>query len=275
MNKASAVLHGDFGRAHCLEIKDAVTVHAVPQAGIYIRVGGPELEITTSDSRSCLGKSQIQFVAPWQPRTYKSVDGDHGSRMLAIFFDLNWLERYVRNTSLDLKQSSSVDIFRDVFEYFLLENINIMGCKLNNSENTYVEIIEDTYAGLLQAIQSQYEESSKQLNVWDYRIRRALSYLEDNLGWEFDCCDIASAAGLSRPHFFKMFKENTGLTPRLFYNALRLEAALKRLEDRTFSIQGISLELGFSAQSNFTKFFKNHIGIPPVVYRDCLRVVSC
>jgi AraC-like DNA-binding protein len=36
-------------------------------------------------------------------------------------------------------------------------------------------------------------------------------------------------SGLSRPHFYKLFREQVGLTPNLYLNALRMERAIDRL----------------------------------------------
>ena len=99
-----------------------------------------------------------------------------------------------------------------------------------------------------------------------------MQFMQERTGGRFTFDDVARAAGLSRPHFFALFKENTSLTPNLFYSALRMEAAYESLAWTELSITNISAELGFSAQSHFTRFFRNNLGIPPSEYRRVLNM---
>ena len=91
-------------------------------------------------------------------------------------------------------------------------------------------------------------------------------------GVELD--SVARDAGLSRPHFYKLFRENTGVTPALYANTMRIERALDRLMASQTSVTDIGYELGFSSQSHFTHFFAANVGIAPTSYRTIARVVS-
>jgi AraC-like DNA-binding protein len=48
---------------------------------------------------------------------------------------------------------------------------------------------------------------------------------------------------------------------------LCVETAIAKLSSGRARIADVSAELGFSAQSNFTRFFLNQVGIPPSEYR--------
>jgi AraC-like DNA-binding protein len=48
---------------------------------------------------------------------------------------------------------------------------------------------------------------------------------------------------------------------------LCVESAISKLSTGRTRIADVSAELGFSAQSNFTRFFLNQVGIPPSEYR--------
>ena len=48
---------------------------------------------------------------------------------------------------------------------------------------------------------------------------------------------------------------------------LCVETAIARLSSGQGKIAEVSAELGFSAQSNFTRFFLNQVGVPPSEYR--------
>ena len=48
---------------------------------------------------------------------------------------------------------------------------------------------------------------------------------------------------------------------------LCVETAISRLASGRGKIADVAAELGFSAQSNFTRFFLNQVGVPPSEYR--------
>ena len=101
----------------------------------------------------------------------------------------------------------------------------------------------------------------------DFRIRRAIRFLHDHIGHRFTAVDIARAAGLARPHLSALFKQHTGLTPNVYYSALRIEFAFTDLPDRAPSLATNSNKLGFRKQGHFTRFFRNNLGNSPREYR--------
>ena len=108
----------------------------------------------------------------------------------------------------------------------------------------------------------------------DFRVRKSLRILDDCITEGIELDTVARDAGLSRPHFFKLFRENTGVTPALYANTMRVERALDRLMGSQASVTDIGFELGFSSQSHFTHFFSSNVGIAPTQYRTIARVVS-
>jgi transcriptional regulator GlxA family with amidase domain len=106
----------------------------------------------------------------------------------------------------------------------------------------------------------------------DPRIRRAIGFMRANVCAELDIDSIASAACLSRAHFFKLFQQDTSLTPNLYVNVLRMEKAIEGLTQSRVPLVTLSESLGFSAQSHFTRFFQQHLGAMPSQYRKVVDV---
>jgi AraC-like DNA-binding protein len=79
--------------------------------------------------------------------------------------------------------------------------------------------------------------------------------------------DLASQVGLSRSRFYDLFHVSTGHSPRAYLDMLCIESAIAKLSSGSAKIAEVSAELGFSAQSNFTRFFQQQVGIPPSEYR--------
>ena len=101
----------------------------------------------------------------------------------------------------------------------------------------------------------------------DSRIRRAISLLRARPSKEQNIDDLASQVGLSRSRFYDLFPVCTGFSPRAYLDMLCVETAIARLSSGEGRISDLSAELGFSAQSNFTRFFLQHVGVPPSEYR--------
>jgi len=101
----------------------------------------------------------------------------------------------------------------------------------------------------------------------DSRIRRALALLRARPNKELNMDDLASQVGLSRSRFYDLFQVCTGFSPRAYLDMLCVETAISRLCSGQGKIAEVSAELGFSAQSNFTRFFLNQVGVPPSEYR--------
>jgi AraC-like DNA-binding protein len=79
--------------------------------------------------------------------------------------------------------------------------------------------------------------------------------------------DVAREVGLSRPHFYKLFRAQIGLTPTLYLNALRMEHAIERLAGSQEAVSDIGFDLGFSSQASFSRFFISNGVVPPSTYR--------
>ena len=101
----------------------------------------------------------------------------------------------------------------------------------------------------------------------DFRLRRAINLLSERLGEPVDLAEISRSAGLSRPHFFKLFREQMGLPPTIFLNALRMERAIERLARGKETVSEIGLDLGFATPASFSRFFIANGVVPPSAYR--------
>src|SRR3954447_21818107 len=79
--------------------------------------------------------------------------------------------------------------------------------------------------------------------------------------------DLAAAAGLSRAHFSREFKQAFGESPHAYLLTRRLEraAALLRTTDR--SVADICLSVGLQSIGSFTTSFGRAYGLSPTAYR--------
>lgn len=111
------------------------------------------------------------------------------------------------------------------------------------------------------------EKSSTIKQAQTERLKKALSYIKDNYRKKISIDDIAREANLTRYHFCRVFKSLTGQTPVEYVNYLRINQALRLLEDENRKIMDIAFDLGFNNLSYFIKKFREYKDCTPSEYR--------
>jgi AraC-like DNA-binding protein len=96
-------------------------------------------------------------------------------------------------------------------------------------------------------------------------IRQATGFLSENLDRKISLEDVSRAAGLSRYHFLRVFKRETGLPPHLFRTLRRIDRAKQLLRSGQPPAQ-TALSVGFSDQSHFSNTFRKFTGATPGQY---------
>ena len=85
---------------------------------------------------------------------------------------------------------------------------------------------------------------------------------------DFDMDMLASELNMGRSKMFSRLKEVVGLTPNEFTLKLKLEEALRMLqEEQQYNVSEISYRLGFNSPRYFSRCFKTFYGVSPLTYR--------
>lgn len=84
-------------------------------------------------------------------------------------------------------------------------------------------------------------------------------HIEEPLSME----ELAAAAGYSRRHLERLFKDAVGTTPGDFYRCLRLDRGRNLLSTTDLTLMEVSLACGFSTVSHFSKSFRARFGTAP------------
>ncbi|MDB5806345.1 MAG: bifunctional transcriptional regulator/O6-methylguanine-DNA methyltransferase [Betaproteobacteria bacterium] len=82
-----------------------------------------------------------------------------------------------------------------------------------------------------------------------------------------DLATLAEAAGMSRFHFHRVFKEVTGLTPRAYAQARRAERLRTGLPG-SGSVTAAMVDAGYKSSGRFYAESKEVLGMQPADYRD-------
>ena len=94
---------------------------------------------------------------------------------------------------------------------------------------------------------------------------------------EFGCSDLSigellDESGYTRDYIRSEFESVTGMTPKKYLNAVRMNKAkaLIELRGEEMSIGEIAERCGITDSTIFSRIFKKHFGISPTQYRDSL-----
>jgi AraC-like DNA-binding protein len=98
-------------------------------------------------------------------------------------------------------------------------------------------------------------------------VNRVIEAMRDNLGEPLTIDDMARTAMFSKFHFTRIFQQVTGLSPRRFLSAMRLQRAKQLLVSTSLSVTDISHQVGYSSVGTFSSRFTDSVGISPTAYR--------
>jgi AraC-like DNA-binding protein len=122
-------------------------------------------------------------------------------------------------------------------------------------------------------ISPQNEESAvkgkpKVLPLPDWRLKRSMDYVEQNIAEPITLAGVAGSTGLTRMYFAAQFRAATGLRPHAYILRRRIERAQEILLNSNATLVDTSLSVGFQTQGHFTTVFKKIVGQTPSRWRE-------
>jgi AraC-like DNA-binding protein len=268
MSMAVAAYHGAFGRAVIYQLNRPIKPHAHREGHLIFHLDGPSAWSRTQRGAALLATDRAAAINPWEPHEFIPGDRHSGSKYLVLYISPAWFAEAGRDSSAPLRFGQP-ELTCSPRIALLLTTLHhaLLGAGPNLCLDT---LIYDLAAACF--TQSWNGRSAPQTlpraaPVPDFRIRKSLQLIAERVGSELEFDAVARDSGLSRPHFYKLFRETIGVTPHVYLSTLRMERAIDRLTTTAQSVTDISLALGFETHSGFTRFFAQHVGVAPAEYR--------
>ncbi|OYW59973.1 MAG: hypothetical protein B7X99_06215 [Rhizobiales bacterium 17-65-6] len=275
MSRAVAVCHGPFGRVSIYELDRPLVQHAHREAHLIFHLEGRCGLVNINGHRFRADAFMGAAVNPWEPHSFMPECSGASGLFLVVYLKPEWLAAQTMTPagsrafpSAELVVTRELAAWRDETVEMLLSShrdLNLAPVLMALAQASSEPIGPGLAASLI------HLPAAMSL---DRRVQRACRLLEAHPSQEGALIRVAREAGLSRAHFFKLFKEQVGVTPAIFANTVRLDAALDRIVTSGEPVTSISRRLGFSCQSVFTRFFTAHMGMSPSDYRRALRTVG-
>ncbi len=269
MSNALAVHHGAFGRVALYNLNRSMAVHAHREGHLIFHVQGPASSIRVEDKCYPLSPGSAIAVSPWQSHNYQCDDHNESSLFLTLYIKPMWFLEASRRASSSLRFGrNSIEVTESICRLVY----RISSTMLEDAEETHIagylcELTQECFDQTWQWVDERAAVVRAAPTIRDFRVRNSIRLMQQRVSENVVLDQIARDAGLSRPHFYKLFRQQVGITPNIYLNTLRMEHAITRLTTGADAVADIGFDLGFSSQASFTRFFICNVGIAPSDYR--------
>ncbi len=116
--------------------------------------------------------------------------------------------------------------------------------------------------------QTQFSATLNAQSVADDRLAKLAAWIEANLSKRLDVETLAEKAAMSPRTFHRHVREELGVSPARFVEAVRLDAARRLLDERTMDLAQVANRAGFSGPDHLIRAFARRFGVTPAAYRQ-------
>lgn len=136
----------------------------------------------------------------------------------------------------------------------------------------YEEMMRSYFSILLMKIlRKNYSEYSKPRDFYtnqrELHVERVLGFINQRYRETVSLDDIASEIHLNKYYLCHSFKSVTGLTINQYFIKRRIDEGKKLLEETDRPISIIAEDIGFGGIAQFSRLFKQHVGVSPKTFR--------
>ncbi|MGI6450764.1 MAG: helix-turn-helix domain-containing protein [Desulfitobacteriia bacterium] len=186
---------------------------------------------------------------------------------------------------LEVQKSGMMDLVRKVFQgqSITLTNVRVPVKSIKKHYKIENLDIGSMYQDLLGfPIKDEQGEVSHVIILFITRkvykgkanIIKAIEYLEQNWNVVYNLNEVAKVAKLSPSHFSRVFKSEMGITPYHYYQKLKIEHLMEKLNDTTISVKEAFKACGLKYSGQSFTIFKKHVGVTPSQYRETISKIK-
>ena len=96
---------------------------------------------------------------------------------------------------------------------------------------------------------------------------RAIELMATHYQYPLTVEEIAGQVGVSEDHLIRIFRQAFGLPAATYYVRLRIAVACRLLSDTDDKMENVAHRVGYSGAANFSRAFKEAMGVRPSEYR--------
>ncbi|MNU22695.1 HTH-type transcriptional activator Btr [compost metagenome] len=225
------------------------------------------------------------LVAPGETMVIDFPDSDEQpSQCISLSISPEFVDhtlQYLNHQYSKVDEESSWNIKEE--DYYLF-NSTALASATNNimriamEDNMQKDIMADLALKelLIRLMQTQARklvEHNQQRPKAPGRLAFVIEYIKSNLHLKLSIENIAKLAYISKSNFFKLFRQELGMSPNEYILQERISKAKNLLRFNT-SIKEVAYQTGFSDTNYFIKSFKQAEGMTPKSYQNALLIAG-
>ncbi|MEH6407968.1 MAG: AraC family transcriptional regulator [Leeuwenhoekiella sp.] len=159
----------------------------------------------------------------------------------------------------------------DVGIYQILQRLLFLFTENHPSKDLFVDnMLQELIVRILQTNSKKiYSEKAMTLSS-DNRLAFVIQYIRENLYKPLQIEELSNKACMSESHFYRVFKNELGISPVDFINNERIKLAVSMLQNPKRKIKEVYMECGFESRSYFNRVFKKLKKVSPSAYQVSL-----
>jgi len=282
MSTALRIAHGSFGRVALLDMDASLVRHAHPHCHVLLKVEGADTHFMVGDTVVPLTDTSAVLVDGWQPHSYVHDPRRPRTLILALYVEPRWLKEFrpgwAASGAPGFFAQPCGEISPRIRE--LARNLAVDMMARPECRDEHETLLSDLMIAVIErftpwrSMPSSIREMNVTASRTDWRIRRVADLMRADIAGNLDVATLASEAGVSRSHFFRLFESSVGVPPRVYLNVVRLERAVAAVINDSANVAEIAAQVGFDVPAHFTRFFRNHTGVSPREFRSVSRLAS-
>jgi AraC-like DNA-binding protein len=264
-----AVTEGDYGRVEVVKHQHDLVTRSHPYTHFSYWMGGGLAHSRVGHEVVALGPNMALGVNSHASHDLRLSSDAQAVGFLNVYLNDAWLDAqcsaFANSLVLPKPCIAMTQAVRDACAQLLQRLMSPLRDQSMCVASDVATLVSHTIAAAMTP--EQLQSMPRRRRMIDYRLRVAIAHMQDNLGNPKVAEEVAGVVGLSRSRFFELFHDQLGTSPLVFWNAMRLEEALNRLNAHDENMTSMAMELGFSTPGNFSRFFRDHRGVTPSTYR--------
>ena len=217
------------------------------------------------------------LVAPGETMVIDFPDADKdASQCISLTLNPEFVQESLDLLNFNAKKVDDSSQWNISLEEFYLLNSKALASATHNimriamDDNSYKDVIADFALKelLIRLMQTQARNLVEKNTLKNKsRIGFVADYIKKNLHQKLSIDVIAKMAYVSKSNFFKMFKEELGISPNEFIIQERIKRAKEMLMHNN-SVNEVAFSTGFSDTNYFIRVFKQMEGVTPKIFQN-------
>ncbi|WP_337042806.1 AraC family transcriptional regulator [Emticicia sp. 17c] len=205
------------------------------------------------------------------------------TKCLAMAFEQERLDKVINNLNeirpkIDNQEwrftNSNFHFTNDIAIQHILQRLVFIFTEQHPSKDIFADLmIQELIIRIVQTeTKAIYAKNAAKLAT-NNRIAHVVNYIKENIREQIQVEQLCKIACMSESNFYRVFKDELGISPIEFIIEERIKLASSLLKNPEFRIKDVYFESGFNSLSYFNRMFKKKFKVSPSEYKNQVAVV--